>query len=169
MSFLSRYAQLGEEFDPQSITVKPALRANTLRTKEWEIINDLKAKGVALTRIPNIPHGYWYEAGFSLGATPAFLQGRYYLQEAASQLPPLLLDPQPGETILDMAAAPGSKTTQLAQLIDNQGVIVALDTEVPRLKSLQHNLERMGVTCAATYKKDARYVADLGLQFDRIL
>jgi NOL1/NOP2/sun family putative RNA methylase len=68
-----------------------------------------------------------------------------------------------------MCAAPGSKTTQLAQLMKNSGVIVALDVKNDRLRVLRNNLERCGVENVLTYSKDARYVSDLGIKFDKVL
>lgn len=168
MSFLSRYASLGETVDT-SILPKPALRINTLYVDAQKAVARLQKKGVTLDKIPGVPGGYWYDAPFSLGATPEFLQGWYYLQEAASQLPVLALDPRPGELVLDMAAAPGSKTTQLAQFMKNKGVIVALDDNSIRLQSLKNNLERMHVAIAACYKKDARFTDDLKMVFDKVL
>jgi 16S rRNA C967 or C1407 C5-methylase (RsmB/RsmF family) len=163
MSLLSRYQELGQSFSPAEVKVKQSLRVNTLRADEHALVASLRKKGVMLEKIPYAPSAYWYEAGFSLGATPEYLQGLYYLQETASLLPSLLLGPEPGEVVLDMAAAPGSKTTQLAQLMHDEGVIVALDTEPLRLGSLRNNLERLGISCVAVYKKDARFAADLGL------
>jgi len=71
--------------------------------------------------------------------------------------------------VLDMCAAPGSKTTQLAMMMNNKGKIIALELNNPRLPSLQNNLERCGVTNTIVYKKDARYADDLNLQFGKIL
>jgi len=164
--FLDRYKELGEDFNPEEIKVKNSLRINTLKIKDDELIKRINAK---LTRIPFLQHGYYYESNFAVGAMPEYLQGYYYLQEAASQLPAEILEPQPGELVLDMCAAPGSKTTHLAMLMKNKGKIIALDANNPRLPSLQNNLERCGVTNAIVYKKDARYADDLKLLFDKIL
>mgnify|MGYP006301691283 CR=1 FL=1 len=116
-----------------------------------------------------VPTAYWYEADFSLGATPEYLQGWYYLQETASLLPPLILDPKEEELVLDMAAAPGSKTTQLAQLMHGKGAIVALDADAMRLISLRNNIERLGIANIAIYKKDARFADDLKQSFDKVM
>jgi NOL1/NOP2/sun family putative RNA methylase len=164
--FIQRYKELGEEFNPEDIKPKPALRVNTLKTSDSELLRRLNAK---LTKIDWLSHGYHYESEFSMGATPEYLQGFCYLQEAASQLAAEALDPKPGELVLDMCAAPGSKTTHLAMLMDNKGKIIALDSNNPRLPSLQNNLERCGVSNTIVYKKDARFADDLGLKFDRIL
>jgi len=95
--------------------------------------------------------------------------GLYYLQDAASQLPALVLNPAPHSLVLDMAASPGGKTTQLAALMHNTGTIIALDVHAGRLSSLKNNLERIGVRNTITYKKDARFCTDLKTTFDHIL
>lgn len=169
MRILQRYKELGFEFKPENVVIKDALRINTLKIKEESLIQRLKEKKVTLQKISFLKHGYYYKANFSLGATPEYLQGYYYLQEAASQLPVEALMPEPGELVLDMAAAPGSKTTQIAQWMQNKGRIIALDSDNNRIKSLENNLERLSVTNVSIIKKDARFVDDLGLMFDRIL
>lgn len=164
--FLERYKQLGQEFNPDEVKVKNALRINTLKSNEKQVIDRVNAK---LTKIPFLKNSYFYESDFSMASTPEHLQGFYYLQEAASQLPVEILEPKETDMVLDMCASPGSKTTQLAMLMNNKGKIIALDSENARLPKLQNNLERCGVTNTITYKKDARYVQDLGLEFDKIL
>ena len=83
----------------------------------------------------------------SLARLGSFRDGWYYVQDPSTLLAPLLLDPQPGETLLDLCAAPGGKTTLLAQQIHNQGRIVASDAELNRLKLVRDNCIRLGVTC----------------------
>ncbi|NJL43903.1 MAG: RsmB/NOP family class I SAM-dependent RNA methyltransferase [Nitrosarchaeum sp.] len=167
--FLRRYHDLGYTKDPREAHIRPALRINTLRTKPQDILTRLNHKTVRLQKIPYLTHGYFYEAAFSLGATPEYLQGYYYLQGAASQIPAEILDPKPGETVLDMAAAPGSKTTQIAQAMHNQGILICLDARAQRLLALRNNLERCGATNTIIYRKDARFASDLGMTFDKIL
>jgi tRNA (cytosine40_48-C5)-methyltransferase len=169
MNFLARYEELGQKFNPNEVTVKKAIRVNTLKIEESELRKRLLKKGVKLTKVPYLTNGYFYESDFSLGSTPEYLQGYYYLQESASQLPVEILDPKEGELILDMAASPGSKTTQMAQRMKNKGVIIALDNDKRRLESLQNNLERLSVTNTILLKKDSRFADDLNMQFDKIL
>lgn len=90
-----------------------------------------------------------------LAATPAYKEGRIYLQSLSSMLPPLVLAPQPGERVLDLTAAPGSKTTQMAVMMENTGEIVACERNPIRLGRLQHNLRVQGVTIARTVQTDA--------------
>jgi tRNA (cytosine40_48-C5)-methyltransferase len=166
--FENRYSRIVLDFEPV-MADKPALRVNTLKIDACALGKRLGRKKVKLERIPYLADGYWYESPFSLGATPEYLQGYYYLQGSASQLVSEVLDPRPGETILDMAAAPGSKTTHLAQLMRNQGSIVAVDENAQRLAALRNNCERLLIRNVLMIKKDARFVRDLGLLFDRVL
>jgi NOL1/NOP2/sun family putative RNA methylase len=167
--FLERYAKLGERV-PASITLKPTLRVNTLRISEEKIIARLTKLGVKLSKILWLKHGYTVEQSkFSLGASVEALLGYFYLQEAAAQVPVEVLDPKPGETVLDCCASPGGKTTQLAQQMKNTGVIVSLEKKSHRLLSLRNNIERCGVSNAVVYHMDAVKAAQLGMKFDKIL
>jgi 16S rRNA C967 or C1407 C5-methylase (RsmB/RsmF family) len=112
-TLVKRYASLG--YECKLISLKPSIRINTLKIDEKTVVSRLKELGVKLNKIPYTDFGYYYETTFSLGATSEYLQGYYYLQESASQLPPKVLNPKPNEMVLDMCAAPGSKTTQIAQ------------------------------------------------------
>ena len=135
-AFIKRYQMLGCECK-KNIDIKQSLRVNSLKIHEDEIISRLKSLGVNLKSIPYAKYGYFYDSKFSLGATPEYLMGYYYLQESASQLPVHVLNPKPDETVLDMAASPGSKTTQIAQWMENKGIIVALDNDSRRLLALR--------------------------------
>lgn len=90
----------------------------------------------------------------SVGATPEYLRGFYFIQDAASLLPVLALQPKPGERVLDMAAAPGGKTTHICELMRNVGVLVANDVATGRLPALQSNLSRMGCYNVAVISYD---------------
>jgi 25S rRNA (cytosine2870-C5)-methyltransferase len=99
-----------------------------------------------------------YESTVPLGATPEYLAGHYMLQAASSFVPVIALGALPGERVLDMAAAPGGKTTHIAMMMQNKGVLVANDAKKDRLPALLGNLARMGVTCAAVSCVDGRKV-----------
>jgi len=92
----------------------------------------------------------------SPGTTWPSMHGWIHGQEEVSALPPVVLDPQPGERVWDAAAAPGSKTTQLAALMDDRGLLVANDNNLGRLSALRFNAERLGVTNVAVTNQDAR-------------
>ena len=166
--FLKRYAELGEKFDPE-IVLRPSFRVNTNMISKKELIKRLSKNNIKTEKIPFLQAGYFYESSFSLGSTPEYLLGLYYLQEAASQVPPIVLAPKSGELVLDMAASPGSKTTQMSEIMRNQGVIVALDNNIHRADSLVNNIERMGASNVIVYKKDSRYADDFEIMFDKIL
>lgn len=160
--FFARYEELGET--PEEVILNPVIRVNTLKISEKDLIARLKK--VKLRKIDFLEHGYEIlDAPFSLGASIEYLLGYYYLHEAASQLAVSVLGK--GEKILDMAASPGGKTTQIGMLMENKSVLIACD-KGRRIEKLRNNLERMGVQ-ALVYKKDARYVKDFGIEFDKIL
>jgi NOL1/NOP2/sun family putative RNA methylase len=134
-----------------------------------EIVARLEKLGIKLQKIPFTQYGYIAESKFSLGAIQEYLFGYYYLQESAAQLPVQVLDPKPTDIILDCCAAPGGKTSQLAQAMKNQGVIVAYELKPHRLVSLLMNLERTGVENVVLFKGDAACAKLLETQFDKIL
>ena len=163
--FFERYRKLGEE--PEEIELGKVFRVNTLKISDEELVNRLKKKGVKIKKIAYLDHGYEIlSSQFSLGACVECLLGYFYLQEGASQLAVQVLEPK--GKILDMAAAPGGKTTQIAALMENKGVLVACD-KGSRVERLKNNLERMGVGNTIVYKKDARFIGEFGIEFDKIL
>ena len=166
--FLKRYKQLGGE--AAEVKIKPTLRVNTLKTTAKELISRLEKLGVKLERIPYTKNGYTVtQSKFSLGAITEYLLGYYYMQEAAAQLPVEILDPKPTDVILDACAAPGGKTTQIAQHMNNQGTIIAYELKPHRIPSLITNLERCGVKNTTVFEGNAVMASRLGIQFDKIL
>ncbi|XP_030511723.2 26S rRNA (cytosine-C(5))-methyltransferase NOP2B isoform X2 [Rhodamnia argentea] len=124
------------------------LRTNTLKTRRRDLADVLINRGVNLD-----PLSKWskvglvvYDSQVPIGATPEYMAGFYMLQSASSFLPVMALAPQEKERVVDMAAAPGGKTTYIAALMKNSGVVFANEMKAPRLKSLTANLHRMGVT-----------------------
>lgn len=166
--FLERYEQLGEALAPP-IELRQSLRVNTLKITDAVLIQRLSALGVSLEKIPFTRHGYYYSSNFSLGAITEFLLGYFYLQEAAAQVPVELLDLNKEDIVLDMCAAPGGKTTQIAQVMQNKGAIIAIEKKRHRLISLKSSLERMGVSNTAAYLFDANDARFLGIEFDKVL
>jgi NOL1/NOP2/sun family putative RNA methylase len=166
---------LGDEYAQfiDTISQPPVnfLRINTLKTTLQSGINQLQHHGIEASALP------WYSAGFrisgpheGLSFTREYSLGWYYLQEGGSMLPPVTLDVQPHHVVLDLCAAPGSKTTQMAQMMNNAGAIVANDRSLRRLTILGHNLQVCGVMNTITLCQDGRYLSTgLPLQFDRIL
>ncbi|MEK6887244.1 MAG: RsmB/NOP family class I SAM-dependent RNA methyltransferase [Nanoarchaeota archaeon] len=168
--FLDRYKQLGQDIVPEKIKIVQAIRVNTLKMKEEELLKRMKKENVVLVKIPFLDFGYYVQStNFSVGAASEHLFGYYYVQETAAQIPVQILNPKKTDVVLDMSAAPGGKTTQIAQYMGNEGVIVALDINNLRLFSLRNNIERMGVKNTIIFQKDAKFVSDLGVKFDKIL
>lgn len=168
--FLERYKELGKDIIPEKVNIQQTIRINTLKIKPEQLLKRLKRENVNLVKIPFLDFGYFVESsGFSIGAAPEHLFGYYYVQETAAQIPVQILNPEKDDVVLDMSAAPGGKTTQLAQYMDNQGVIIALDNNNLRLLSLRNNIERMGIKNTILYQKDAKFVSDLGVKFDKII
>ena len=101
-------------------------------------------------------------------ALPLYGRGEVYLQSLSSMIPPLLMNPQPGETILDMAAAPGGKTTQIAALSGGRALITACEKNAIRADRLRFNLERQGASKVNVMQEDARRLDDF-FSFNKIL
>jgi len=111
---------------------------------EQKIISKLKSYGVELEKVESIPLAYKIIYGNEIiGKTLEHALGKYYIQSLSSMIPPLVLNPNENDFTLDLCAAPGSKTTELADLMNNKGVLVANEISVDRVKMLVHNLDRM--------------------------
>jgi NOL1/NOP2/sun family putative RNA methylase len=124
----------------------PVIRVNTLKSDVESVRRRLEGQSIRLEEIEHIPWAFRVlETPVEIGRTLEHYLGYIYVQELASIIPVLVLDPKPGEKILDIAAAPGSKTTLIAQLMKNQGLILANDIDYERLRALASNLDRLGV------------------------
>lgn len=166
--FVRRYEDLGWKY--HEVELKPSIRINTMNADEAEAVDRLRSRGIRLEKIPFLKHGYWVvKSKFSVGATEEYLLGLYSIQEAAAQIPAAFFTGLEGKVVLDGCAAPGGKTVQLADLMRNTGVIVALDVDRRRLAALSNHLERCRVTNAVVYNVDARKASSLNFKFDRIL
>jgi len=166
--FIKRYEELGWKYE----NVKPsqAIRVNRMNAKERDVVNRLESLGIKLEKISFVESGYWIrKSKFSIGATAEYLLGLYSIQEAAAQIPATLFSELKNKCVLDACAAPGGKTVQLADLMQNTGTIVALDVKRNRLTALTNHLERCRVKNTIVYCLDARYTSRLQLKFDCIL
>jgi 16S rRNA (cytosine967-C5)-methyltransferase len=152
-------------------TPDTAFRVNTLRANSEESLAKLEAEGVK-TRASKIASGaFVVDSGHPSALTPFVEEGLIYIQDEASQLVSLLLDVKPDQRILDMCAAPGSKTSHLAALTQNQAKIVACDIHAHRLETLVINCHRLGVTSVEAVALDATHELPFaeGANFDRVL
>jgi len=123
-------------------------RINTIKSSKEEILPLLQEKGFKMKKVS------WYGDAFilqnkskrELTELEIYEQGKIYIQSLASMVPPLILNPKPGEKVLDLTAAPGSKTSQIAALMEQKGELVANELNKIRFFRLQHNMETLGVS-----------------------
>jgi 16S rRNA (cytosine967-C5)-methyltransferase len=147
------------------------LRANRLKVDRETLLRKLSAAGIEAVPAPWSPQGIVLKTGSPVAKLPGFAEGLFQVQGEASQLVALLLDPKPGERILDACAAPGGKTTHLAELMENRGELVANDISARGLEKVKENVQRLGLTCvnAVTADLTQGLKGKLALPYDRIL
>jgi NOL1/NOP2/sun family putative RNA methylase len=166
--FIDRYEKLGWSY--REVKPRQAVRVNLTNADEKRVVERLRHDGVLLDNVPFLEGGYWVRRSrISVGATAEYLLGLYSIQETAAQIPANLFSEMRGKRVLDACAAPGGKTVQLADLMRNTGVIMALDVDKRRLSALANHLERCHVGNTIVYYFDARQAQRLKLRFDRIL
>ena len=167
-AFLNRIQQqLGQEY-PEFLRSLERPRAVALR------FNPLKGEHPQLPfvrePVPWEPQGYYYDPESRPGLHPYHEAGVYYLQEASAMAPVALLDPQPGEWVCDLCAAPGGKTTQIAGRMAGEGLLLCNEINPKRAKILSRNIERMGVGNAlVTNEHPEKLAGRLAGCFDRVL
>ncbi|WP_226012851.1 RsmB/NOP family class I SAM-dependent RNA methyltransferase [Halomicrobium salinisoli] len=175
MDVLSRYEPIVDDVEAfRAACERPlpaVVRVNTIKASVERARRALEDEGIAVDPVD------WHPGMFRLpddqpGANWPYFHGWIYGQEEVSAVPARVLDPEPGERVWDAAAAPGSKTSQLAALMDDRGVVVATDSNLGRLSALRTNAERLGITNVAVTHEDAR-VHSLkpfdGEEYDRAL
>lgn len=160
-----------EFFEANEVARPITIRTNTLKTRRRDLAQTLVNRGVNLQ-----PIGAWTKVGLQIfdsqvpiGATPEYLAGHYILQAASSFLPVMALDPKENERVLDMAAAPGGKTTYISALMKNTGCVFANDANKARTKSLIANIQRLGCKNTIVCHYDAREFPKVIGGFDRVL
>ena len=147
-----------------------SLRINSIKTNKEEIINILNKNNIIYEEIS------WYKNALvivnkkeeDLKNLDIYKEGKIYLQSLSSQLPPLFLEPKENELILDMTAAPGGKTTEIAALSDNKAMITAIEKNKIRSDRLQYNIEKQGAKKVTVLNTDARSLNEY-FMFDKIL
>ena len=167
--------QYGEEItnkiiDGYSKQRPVTLRVNTIKSSKELIENSLEKAGISFKEVN------WYKDALiienvredEIKKLKIYENGEIYLQSLSSMIPPIILDPKEGENILDMAAAPGGKTTQIAALTNNKVMITACEKNKIRAERLKYNLQKQGIGCTNVMLEDARKLSDF-LSFDKIL
>ena len=146
------------------------LRINTIKTNKEEVKKKLEQAGIETDEVS------WYQDCLiiknvredEIKKLDIYEKGEIYLQSLSSMMPPIILQPNAGENILDMAAAPGGKTTQIAALTKNKAFITACEKNKIRAERLKYNLQKQGVGCVNVMLEDARKLSDF-FSFDKIL
>lgn len=146
------------------------LRANTIKNDIEPVKNKLKEAGIETENVS------WYKDAViiknvredEIKKLQIYENGEIYLQSLSSMLPPIILEPKQEENILDMAAAPGGKTTEIAAITDNKAFITACEKNKIRADRLKYNLQKQGVGCVNVMLEDARKLSDF-FSFDKIL
>lgn len=148
------------------------IRVNTLKTTRNTLADALIKRGVDLKS----PAGGWSKcclvidsSKVPIGATPEILCGHYMIQGASSLLPVMALTPKESDSILDMCSAPGGKSSHIAALMKNKGILVANDSNKTRCQAIVGNLSRMGVKCATVVSMDGRKIPSMNQKYDKIL
>ncbi len=176
--FKERYSQMTDwdEFKKYSLSfLRRSIRVNTLKISVVDCKKRLE-KDWKLDPIPWCREGFWIdhkgkgdEYRRDIGNTVEHQLGYIYIQEAASMVPPVVLDPKPGELVLDMCASPGSKASQIAQYMGNEGMLIANDFQGKRLAALGINIQRMSISNEIITLMKGHQFARAGLAFDRVL
>ncbi len=146
------------------------LRINPLKSTIAEIETAFKSQNISVSRIPHLPQALRLNG--SSGAIqnlPGYSEGWWTIQDSSAQLVTHLLDPQPGETIIDVCAAPGGKTTHIAELIQDTGTIYACDKTANRLKRLKENADRLQMKSIQIHTGDSRQFPEFINLADRVL
>lgn len=149
---------------------KTTIRVNTIKTSMTEIKEILEKEEISFKEVPWNDFALIIENADEsrIRKLQIYNNGEIYMQSLSSMIPPIVLNPQANESILDMAAAPGGKTTEMACLSNNQAMITACEKNKIRCDKLKYNLEKQGVNRVTIMQEDARKLSDF-FKFDKIL
>ena len=169
--FLDRMKKLlGNEFNLflkfQKQPLLKTIRINTLKIKVKDFLSLVNWD---LERLKFYKEGFIVRNKYTIGNSLYHFLGYIYIQEASSMIPPIVLNPKPKEWVLDMCAAPGSKTTQIAQMMKNEGVLFANEISLKRISALGLNLQRCGVANTILTKMNGTRFPKTGYKFDKVL
>ncbi|WP_338250261.1 RsmB/NOP family class I SAM-dependent RNA methyltransferase [Pyrodictium abyssi] len=133
-----------------------SVRVNTLKATVEEVVEALRREGKDPVVSKRVPVVVKFQGPFDFDSSPLYRGGKMVIQEEASAAASLILDPKPGMTVVDLAAAPGGKTSHMAELMKNHGRIYAFDIDEKRIERMRTILRRMGITIVKIFKMDAR-------------
>jgi len=131
------------------------IRANTLKISPDRLAERLKQEGCMVEKGRRVPEALLLKKSPAIGSLPSFQEGLFIMQDESSMIVSHVLGPQAGQTVLDLCAGPGGKSTHLAQLMDNKGLIVACDVHEHRLRLIEDNAARLGIRIIETRLRDA--------------
>ena len=167
--------QYGEELSKKIIAGygeerKVTLRVNTIKTNSSNIEKVLEENNIKYKKVSWYSEGYIIEKAREneIKNLDIYKNGEIYLQSLSSMLPPIILEPKENTDILDMTAAPGGKTTEIATLVGNKARITAIEMNKIRAQKLKYNVEKQGATCVYIMEQDARKLNDF-FSFDNVL
>lgn len=170
---LGRYRSAVDDWDAFAAALcrplAPCIWANPMRVGVEDLAALLEEEGIATSPISWLPGALRLPQDVRAGQNWWYCAGLAHAQEEVSQLPVRAMDLRPGQRVLDMCAAPGGKTAQIAFALGNRGTLVANDISNHRIKALQGNLDRLGIVNVTTTCSDAANWPASGGQFDRIL
>lgn len=169
--YLALFGSKTEQFlKGNELVIPSTIRMNTLASSPTEVVSRLQTKGVQLDPIDSLPYAFRvHQSTVPLGATTEYLLGYYLLQSLASIWTVNTLNPQANQLVVDMCAAPGGKTTLIAQFMENKGSVLATDISRERIRSLRSNLSRMRVDNTLAIRMDATQLPKFGIQADAVL
>jgi NOL1/NOP2/sun family putative RNA methylase len=145
------------------------IRVNTLKASVDAVVERLSEKGFVLKGTV-LPEVFSVQvAPMSVGSTTEYLLGLYYVQDLSSCISVDAMEVKEGQAVLDIAAAPGGKTTMIAQKMNNTGSILALEPSATRARSMSFNLARCGVSNTCVLKYEGQQVGSIQMKFDRVL
>ena len=146
------------------------LRVNILKTSVEEVETALLQAGLSVSRLPYLPQALRLTGGAgAIQKLPGYQEGWWIVQDSSAQLVTHLLAPQPGETVIDACAAPGGKTTHIAELMQDRGTIIACDRDGKRLKKVQANAQRLNLRSIQTCVGDSLELKQFRAKGDRVL
>ncbi len=167
---MERYKDIIPNYEKfkETINIQPPhdIRINSIKSSKKEVRRLLKREGLEYKQRE------WNDKFIKVESNPsktlAHWLGKFYIQESSSGIPPVALEPSPEDSILDMCASPGSKTTQISDLMNNKGEIIANDVSPNRTKGLLSNLYRLGCVNTVVTEKDARHFSEKP-KFEKVL